>query len=130
MGKPKTGYAFIHPIFPTDFGRPGTIGGFAGMNEAGIVIAAQGCPSMNMSLYGTPTTMVLRYILQHAGSVDETITQSTMIDFHPTKNGWRILRPTRPATGTAAPQPFTIDQPTFCGAGVSPAGGIGELPTA
>jgi len=74
MGKPKTGYAFIHPIFAADFGRPGTIGGFAGMNEAGIVITAQGCVSRKMSLYGTPTTMVLRYILQHAGSVDETIT--------------------------------------------------------
>ncbi len=74
VAQPDSGYAFIHPLVTTGYGRPGSIGGTVGMNEAGIVVAFHTSRSENESMLGTPSAMIVRDILQYAGSINETVT--------------------------------------------------------
>lgn len=64
---PDDGYAFCSVVWP------GMVGAVTGLNEAGIFASVNASVSDEQRFSGRPVVLVLRQILQHAGSIDEAV---------------------------------------------------------
>jgi hypothetical protein len=65
--RPRDGYRFIC------VGWPGSAGVFTAMNEKGIIVAPEGVAGESTTLDGVPINLLLRKVMQDAGSLAEAV---------------------------------------------------------
>lgn len=65
--RPEKGLAFL------SLSWGGMVGAVSGMNEAGISVTINGANGKPPSRVGTPTSIVVRQVLQYAGNLDEAV---------------------------------------------------------
>ena len=65
--RPRHGVPFVSVVWA------GMVGAVSGMNAEGIAIALNAAGSDDRAISGTPTTLLVRQVLQHARSLDDAI---------------------------------------------------------
>ncbi len=80
--RPRGGFSFISVAWP------GSTGVFTAMNEKGIVVAPEGVAAEKTTLDGVPMNMLLRKVMQDAGSLPEAV---RMIQAEPTTCAYNVL---------------------------------------
>lgn len=88
---PQTGRAFMIISYPW------SLGGFSGMNNAGVVVSVESAPELGRpALEDTPVELVVREILERAGTLEDAA--SLLLEKN-TIHGYRFLLAAPPQTG-------------------------------